>query len=76
MAGIKDMSNEQLEEIVRGVTPEQRMALEEINLRQVSRQRQELLRESLPGALARALWETRMHHRSVQTGRCCMAAGW
>ena len=34
------------------------------------------LREALPGALARALWETRIYHRSVLTGRCCVAAGW
>ena len=43
---------------------------------QVRRRREKQLRQALPGALARALWETRMYHRSVLTGRCCVAAGW
>ena len=36
----------------------------------MQRAREERLREALPGALAWALWETRMYHRSVLTGRC------
>lgn len=41
----------------------------------VRRRREEQLREALPGALARALWETRMYHRSVLTGRCSVGSG-
>ena len=35
----------------------------------------ERLREVLSNALASALWETRMYHRSVLTGRCGAGAG-
>jgi hypothetical protein len=37
---------------------------------QVITQRRERLRQALPSALAHALLETRMYHRSLLTGRC------
>lgn len=47
-------------------TPE---ALDEL-IRRLNELRAQVIREALPGAIAAALRQTRLYHRSVLTGRC------
>lgn len=43
---------------------------------QVIKQRREQLRRNLPIALAYAMRESRLYHRSLLTGRCGVVADW
>ena len=79
MADLRDARIVELEELVDALRVSEKASREAAKAWRVkaavaARVRRRL-REALPGALARALWETRAYHRSVLTGRCGVAAG-